>query len=205
MGSQRVGHHRVPLTLTKAHQENKVGTPALTLVAMVMIFPNLEWIEAQEALHKTHDPRTPGSLRQWSVCLGILIQARQVLLLFVPLSPHLHVFATQNQSFGFCYGGFITQSFPMAPAVKKPAEHQVRLGPPSGSDGTGSACSWEAPLQKGMATKSMGRAAGWPTVSRLPKSWTQPKCLSPWKWLKSERSDSFQRKTITVSESFSLN
>ena len=67
----------------------------------------------------------------------------------------------------------------MAPAVKKPAEHQVRLGPPSGSDGTGSACSWEAPLQKGMATKSMGRAAGWPTVSRLPKSWTQPSALAP--------------------------
>jgi len=45
-GSQRVKHHGVTLTLTKAHQENKAEIPVLTLV-MVMILPNLKCIEAQ--------------------------------------------------------------------------------------------------------------------------------------------------------------
>ena len=63
-GSQRVEHHGVTLTLTKAHQENKAEIPVLTLVVMVMILPNLKCIEAQEMLHKACDPRTPGSLRQ---------------------------------------------------------------------------------------------------------------------------------------------
>ena len=44
--------------------------------------------------------------------------------------------------------------------------------------------SWEDPLQKGMATNSMGRAPWWSTVHRLPKSRIQLKCLSPRKWLR---------------------
>ena len=68
---------------------------------------------------------------------------RQAWFLSVPLSPHLPIFATQNQSFGFVMEVSLHRASQVALVVKNPAEHQVRLGSPGGSDGKESACSWE--------------------------------------------------------------